>query len=205
MFREILGRLWGLVALAIGLAIGVWALRASFGQGEWIALSALIPAAGFALYGVGKLFPGQPPPLPIETDDPLMKEAFDRAKREWRRFERGLAEGKREALIKYPMKTGYGDNEHVWAVAHSIDDGHVVATLASQPVGEDVELKNERQRIRIEDVEDWLLIEDGGRMEGGFTQIAMAKIYQRDKGYVPYAIRKTLPDMVDLNDPTLGA
>ncbi|MDX1508401.1 MAG: DUF2314 domain-containing protein [Woeseiaceae bacterium] len=205
MIREILGRLWGLLALAVGLALGFWALRAAFGMGEWSKLFALIPAAVFALYGLGRMFPGQPPPLPIETDDPLMKEAFDRAKREWRRFERGLAEGKREALIKHPMKTGYGDNEHVWAVAHSIDDGHVVATLASQPVGDEAEIKNERQRIRIEDVEDWLLIEDGGRMEGGFTQIAMAKIYKRDKGYVPYAIRKTLPDMADLNDPTLQA
>lgn len=203
MVREILGRLWGVVAFSLGLVMGFWALRASFGLGDWSALFALIPSAGFTFYGLGKTFPGQPPPMPIETDDPLMKEAFDRAKREWRRFERGLAEGRREALIKYPLKTGYGDNEHVWAVAHSIDQGHVVATLASQPVGDDIQLRNERQRIRIEDVEDWILMEDSGRMEGGFTQIAMAKIYKRDKGYVPYAIRKSLPDLADLNDPTL--
>ena len=203
MIREIFSRLWGVVALGLGLVMGFWALKASFGMGEWSTLFALIPAAGFSFYGLGKIFPGQPPPMPIETDDPLMKEAFDRARREWHRFERGLAEGRREALIKYPMKTGYGDNEHVWAVAHAIDNGHVVATLASQPVGDEVELKNERQRIRIEEIEDWLLIEDKGRMEGGFTQIAMAKIYKRDKGYVPYAIRKTLPNMADLNDLSL--
>ena len=81
----------------------------------------------------------------------------------------------------------------------------VIATLASAPVGDDAELKNERQRIRITDVEDWLLIDDSGRMEGGFTQIAMAKIYRRDNGHVPYAIRKSLPDMADLNDPSLLA
>ena len=203
MIREILGRLWGFVALGVGLGLAFFSLKFAFGDGEWSMLFALIPAALFSLYGLGRVFPGQPPPIPIETDDPLMKEAFDRAKREWHRFERGLAEGKREAFIKYPMKTGFGDNEHVWAIAHAIDNGHVVSTLASQPVGDDVELKNERQRIRIEDVEDWMLMEDSGRMEGGFTQIAMAKIYKRDKGYVPYAIRKTLPDMADLNDPTL--
>ena len=205
MIREVLSRAWGVVVLLVGLALVFWGLYASFRLGEWSKLLALLPGGGLVLFGLGKLFPGEPPPIPIETGDPIMEQAMQQARREWHRFERGLAEGKREALVKFPLKTGFGDNEHVWAVAHSIDNGEVVASIASEIVGDEAEVKNERQRVPVSEIEDWLLVDDGGRMEGGFTQIAMAKIYQRDKGYVPYAIRQTLPNMVDLNDPTLQA
>ena len=203
MIREILGRLWGVVALLVGLGFVWWALYASFRLGEWGTLFALVPGAGFVLYGLGKMFPGQPPPIPIETGEPLMEEAIQRARREWRRFERGLAEGKREALVKYPLKTGFGDNEHVWAIAHAIDNGEVVTSLSSEIVGNEVDVKVERQRIPVSEIEDWLLLDVSGRMEGGFTQIAMAKIYKRDRGYVPYAIRKGLPNFADLIDREL--
>jgi uncharacterized protein YegJ (DUF2314 family) len=131
-----------------------------------------------------------------------MAAAMEQARREFRRFKAGLAEGRKEALVKYAMQTGYGDNEHVWAIAHSFDKGSVVTSLASEPVG-DVDVKAERNRIAESDIEDWLLIDNENRMEGGFTQIAMAKIYKRDKGYVPYAIRKGLGQFVDLKDPDL--
>ena len=205
MIREVLSRVWGAVVLLVGLALVFWALYASFRLGEWSKLLALVPGGGLVLFGLGKIFPGEPPPIPIETGDPIMEQAMQQAQREWRRFERGLAEGKREALVKFPLKTGFGDNEHVWAVAHSIDNGEVVASIASEIVGDEADVKNERQRVPVSQIEDWLLVDDSGRMEGGFTQIAMAKIYKRDKGYVPYAIRQTLPNMVDLNDPTLQA
>jgi len=203
VIREILGRLWGVVALLVGLGFVWWALYASFRLGEWGKLFALVPGAGFVSYGLGRMFPGQPPPIPIETGEPLMEEAIQLARREWRRFERGLAEGKREALVKFPLKTGFCDNEHVWAVAHSIDNGEVVTSIASEIVGDEVDVKTERQRIPASEIEDWLLLDDSGRMEGGFTQIAMARIFKRDRGYVPYAIRKGLPNFADLSDPEL--
>ena len=70
-------------------------------------------------------------------------------------------------------------------------------------MGDEVDVKTERQRIPVSEIEDWLLLDVNGRMEGGFTQIAMAKIYKRDRGYVPYAIRKGLPNFADLIDPEL--
>lgn len=156
-----------------------------------------------ALHGLGRAYPGQPPPLAIETGEPLMETAIESAQAALDRFKAGLAEGKREALVKYAMKTGYADNEHVWAVAHTVDGDDVVTTLMSEPVGSDADVNNERTRVPLGDVEDWLLIDSTGRMEGGFTQIAMAKIFNRDHGYVPYAIRKGLPNFADLDDSTL--
>ena len=203
MIREIISRLFGAVLLLAGLAMLGWGLRAAFGHGEWSALGLAVFAVFVGLYGLGRLFPGQPPPLPIETGDPLMAAAIERARREMHRFKAGLAEGRREALVKYAMQTGFGDNEHVWAVAHTVDSDAVIVTLMSEPVGDSAEVKNERIRVPLAEVEDWLLIDDGGRMEGGFTQIAMAKIYKRAKGYVPYAIRKGLPNFADLDDPEL--
>lgn len=203
MMREILGRAFGASLVLFGLTLVILGIWAAWEDGRWSYLGGSALGAFFLLHGLGRLFPGQPPPLPIETGDPVMAAAMDRARREFRRFAAGLAEGKREALVKYAMKTGYGDNEHVWAIAHAIDSDEVVTSLASEPVGADADVGPERKRIRVADVEDWLLIDAGGRMEGGFTQIAMAKIYKRDKGYVPYAIRKGLPNFADLDDQSL--
>lgn len=203
VIREIISRLFGVLLIVAGLAMVGWGLREAFGRGQWSALGFAVLGVFVGFYGLGRAFPGQPPPLPIETGDPLMEAAIQRARREMNRFKAGLAEGRREALIKYALKTGFGDNEHVWAVAHSIDDDAVIVTLMSEPVGDDAEIKNERTRVSLAEVEDWLLIDDNGRMEGGFTQIAMAKIYKRVKGYVPYAIRKGLPNFADLDDPEL--
>lgn len=203
MYRETLSRLFGALLLVAGLAlvvVGVWIAwkDRSFGY-----LGASLFGVFVAMHGISRAFPGQPPPLPIATGDPIMAAAMERARREFRRFARGLAEGRREALVKYAMKTGYGDNEHVWAIAHTLEGDEIVTSLASQPVGADADTSLERRRIKKADVEDWLLIDADGRIEGGFTQIAMAKIYKRDEGYVPYAIRKSLTDMTDLDDRSL--
>ena len=202
MMREILSRAVGGLLVLTGLGLIVAGLWLAINEGSWKPLGACVFGAFVGFYGLARLFPGQPPPLPIETGDPLMEAAFDRARREFARFESGLSEGRREALIKYAMKTGYGDNEHVWALAHSIDRGEVVTSLVTETVGESP-LGNERHRVPKAEVEDWVLIDDSGRTEGGFTQIAMAKIYMRDKGYVPWAVRKSLADFTDLDDPSL--
>lgn len=202
MIREIFSRLFGLIMLLFGLALLVGGIWAAITDRKWSYLGGSALGVFIGLHGIGRLFPGQPPPLAIETGDPIMTVAMEQAQREFTRFKAGLQEGKKEALVKYALETGYGEKEHVWAVAHSIDDGAVICTLASEPVG-DVEVKTERTRVAKSDVEDWLLVDDQGTMEGGFTQIAMAKIYKRDKGYVPYSIRKSLNQFKDLNDPNL--
>lgn len=203
MIREILGRLLGVVILVAGLAMLGWGLYAAFSLGHWSRIIASVFGVFVALHGLGRAFPGQPPPLPIETDEPLMTAAMEQAQRELHRFKAGLAEGRRQALVKYAMKTGFGENEHVWAMAHAFDGGDVVTSLMSEPVGGDGDATSERSKTAEADIEDWLLVDDSGRMEGGFTQIAMAKIYKRDKGYVPYSIRKGLPNFADLDDPEL--
>jgi len=203
VIREILGRLFGVALLLVGLGLVGWGLGAAFSNGEWSKLLASVVGVFLALHGLGRAFPGQPPPLAIETGEPLMESAIQTAQATLDRFKSGLAEGKREALVKYAMKTGYADNEHVWAVAHTVDGDNVVTTLMSEPVGGDADVSNERTRVPLADVEDWLLVDGSGRMEGGFTQIAMAKVFKRDRGYVPYAIRKGLPNFADLDDPAL--
>ncbi len=205
MMREFMSRAFGGLLLVVGLGLIVAGLWMAINDGRWKHLGASVFGIFVGLYGLARLFPGQPPPVPIEPGEPLMEAAFDRARREFARFEKGIAEGRKEALVKYAMKTGYGDNEHVWAVAHTIDRGEVVTSLVTQPVG-DVgapPANNERRRIPKREIEDWVLIDESGRTEGGFTQIAMAKIYKRDKGYVPWAIRKSLSDFVDVDDPSL--
>lgn len=202
MMREVLSRAFGGLLIVFGLALIVGGLWLAIEDSRWKPIGASVFGLFVVSFGLGRLFPGQPPPLPIETDDPLMAAAFERARREFPRFEKGVAEGRREALVKYAMKTGYGENEHVWAVAHSIDGNDVVTSLVTETVGE-APVGNERRRVSRNEVEDWVLVNESGRTEGGFTQIAMAKIYKREKGYVPWSIRKSLSDFADLDDPSL--
>ena len=203
MTREYLSRAFGAIVLLFGLAMIAGGLWAAISESRWKYLGACLFGFFLASFGISKLFPGQPPPIPIESNEPLMSAAIEQARREFKRFERGLAEGKREAMVKYAMKTGYGDQEHVWAIAHAIDSGAVITSLATEPVG-DIDVKIERTRIPVSEIEDWVLVDTDDRVEGGFTQIAMARIFQRDKGYVPYAIRKGLKNFADLNHPGLA-
>ena len=162
MIREILSRAFGAFLLTLGLSMIGLGLWRAISDGRWSYLGACVFGVFIAMYGIGRLFPGQPPPIPIETGEPLMEAAMERARREFDRFARGLAEGKREALVKYAIKTGYGENEHVWGIAHAIDDGAVVTSLMSEPVG-DADVKVERQRLPIDEVEDWILLDPDGR------------------------------------------
>ncbi len=202
MIREILSRTLGAVMIGLGLFLFYDVLSSMFSEWRWGYLLSLLAGVALGLFGLARLFPGQPP-LAIGNDEPLMDAAMERAQRELGRFKQGVAEGRKEALIKYAIKTGYGENEHVWAIAHAFDGDDVVTSLASQPVGQ-YDDKVERKRIPEKDIEDWILINDDESLEGGFTQIAMAKIYKRDKGYVPYAIKQGLSNFVDLDDPELA-
>lgn len=202
MTRELLTRGFGLALLAFAGWLLYRTAGSMFSDWEWRYALWIVASLVLALIGFGRLFPGQPPPLAIETGDPIMAAAMARAQRELDRFRKGVAEGRKNALVKYAMKTGYGENEHVWAIAHAFDGDEVVTSLASEPVGV-AEQTPGRRRIAAGDIEDWLLIDDDETMEGGFTQVAMARIYKRDKGYVPYAIRKGLGQFKDLDDADL--
>jgi uncharacterized protein YegJ (DUF2314 family) len=202
MFRETLQRSFGAFVALVSVVIVVTLAWAGFQNGNWSYAWAGLAAVGGFFYGIGQLFPGEAPPMPVTPGDPLMQKAIDDARRSMNRFRSALGEGRKDALVKYPLRTKGGGIEHVWAAAHSMDGTTVVTSLLSQPLGE-IEALDARQPVPVAEIEDWMLVDTEGRIEGAYTQIAMARIYKRDKGFVPYAVRMSLRDFADL--PSLDA
>lgn len=197
MWRENLSRAFGafvLVASVVVVGLTIWAI---YTTDRWSYLMIGFGGLVAALFGLGRLFPSVPPAMLVAPDEPLMSAAYDNARRDYRRFKRGLEEGRREAFVKYKLNIEPEEHEFVWALAHSIDKGSVIASLVSEPVA-DVDVPPERTRIPESEVLDWMLVDQEGRIEGGYSEIAMAKIYKRDTGYVPYAVRQHLKNFADL-------
>lgn len=138
--------------------------------------------------------------LAISKDEPIVQEYVELSKSEVSRFVEGLSNGLDEALIKFPHKFD-GEVEYVWGVAHSITNNDLIITsLASDPVGS---LNNEdyaRIQIPLDDIHDWMLINHEGEIKGGYSHIAMIKVYERDHGKVPKRYIKSLENFIDLKE-----
>lgn len=117
--------------------------------------------------------------LPVARSEPEMREAIARAQAELPRFLAGLAAGTKEAFVKYPMTTHGGTTEHVWGLAHCQEGQAVVVSLASEPVMAFDTEGDARERIALHAIEDWILTDRKGRAEGGYSHLAMVRVYRR--------------------------
>jgi uncharacterized protein YegJ (DUF2314 family) len=117
--------------------------------------------------------------MPIGRSEPEMREAIARAQADLPRFLAGLAAGTKEAFVKYPMSTRGGTTEHVWGVAHYQEGQDVVVSLASEPVMPFQDGYDARERVPLHEIEDWILTDRAGRAEGGYSHLAMVRVYRR--------------------------
>lgn len=108
-----------------------------------------------------------------------MQEAIAHAQAELPRFLAGLAAGSKEAFVKYPMATHGETTEHVWGVAHWQDGRDVIVSLMSEPVRTSEAEANARVRVPLDQIEDWIMTDRKGLAEGGYSHLAMVKIYRR--------------------------
>jgi len=134
--------------------------------------------------------------LPVDPDDPIMQEYIAISRNHLPRFINELAAGKLETYIKFPHS--FGDEiEHVWGLAHSCQNNEIITSIASDPVGEIQEKDMGRLKISYNDVEDWMLINEKGEIQGGYTMLAMAKIYEREYGKLPRRYINDLSSFLD--------
>ena len=139
--------------------------------------------------------------LPVDPDDPEMIACIRRSRSHIRRFKKGLADGAKQALVKYPIRTKNDGTEHVWGVAHSIDGQEVVVSLVNEPVDpiRDGEMEEPRSKVPLREIEDWMLIDKEGRCEGGYTHLALLKIYRRRHGRIPKTYLRDMEFFVDID------
>lgn len=141
--------------------------------------------------------------LVVDADEPLMLAQVRRAQQQLPRFLTGLEQGELEAYIKYPQAFA-DETEHLWALAHERRGEEIIVSLASEPLTAVDPALPARQRVRLDDIEDWMLIDSQGKTQGGYTVLAMAQIYQRDYGSLPAAYVRDLQDFSDFRWPEDG-
>lgn len=199
--REILSRSSGVVLIAIGIAVAIsliLSLIAMDGSPVWKSVVGLVMAIILMAIGWGRLFPNYYAPIPIDPEDLLMREAIEQARRELGRFQRGVSQGRKQSFAKFPLKLANGEVEHIWGIVHIVDDEAAHVSLANMPVHEP-QVKDPRFRVPLAEIEDWMLVDHTDLVEGGYTHLALARIYKRERGYVPRAMKKDLARFQDLD------
>jgi hypothetical protein len=197
-------RLLGISLISFALFFpSFWVTDYIFGAniGAALAFALVILVYPYLLSRVWKYYP----PIDvvaIDPDDEFNQACIARARKELYRLENGLAEGKKEAFVKYTIRVNEDSADHVWGLAHSIVDGSVVVTLVNEPVYEldGSEHTDLREKVPLSEVQDWMLMDKDGKCEGGYTHLAMVNAYKQAHGKVPKKYLKDLANFVDIHE-----
>lgn len=119
-----------------------------------------------------------------DPKDPIMLEQAAVSKREIRKFLKGIETGKLDAFVKISHEIK-GKNEQVWVRVISIDNNEVFAVLSIEPKLKIGKPKETSLQIPLDNIEDWTLITSRGEIYGGYSNLAIARIYERDHGRLP--------------------
>ena len=179
-----------------------WAAHYVFGPDVGVTLAFALTIIVYP-YLIAKVWRYYPPidVVAIEPDDEFTKQCIARAHEEFHRFEAGLSEGKKEAFVKFAIKSDDGV-DHVWGVAHCLHEGQVTVTLANDPVHKIDESQHQdlREKVPLSEIQDWMLMDKHGNCEGGYTHLAMVNAYRKEHGKVPQKYLKDLKNFVDLKE-----
>jgi uncharacterized protein YegJ (DUF2314 family) len=180
--------------LLFGAGSAVWLIPAYVALHPWFTSIVIVSAIALLTYlGVParllrriRRFPSVHDVL-VEPGDPDMARSIERSMSEFSRFEEGLADESKQAFVKFRVEIDAGQTEHIWGFAHAIEREFVA-----------VSLEEEEFDVPVAEVEDWLLIDEQGRREGGYTHLALARIYRKRYGTVPKEFLRELESFIDI-------
>lgn len=110
-----------------------------------------------------------PPVIPVYGDDPRLRAAVATARRRWRQFERAFENRQPHQAFCVKARIGHEDvAEFMWISVTGMENGWVYGILDNDPIELKTVRCGDRLRVRIGDVNDWLII-DGNSAIGGFT------------------------------------
>jgi hypothetical protein len=141
--REVLSRSVGVVLMLIAAAAAVGLvlfIGSAAGDFEWKHNGGFIACVSLAALGWSLLFPSYYAPILVDHDDPVMKASMEQARRELVRLRRGIDEGRKQAFIKFPLKSAEGETEHIWGMVHLLTGEMAQVSLANEPVHGHAEL-----------------------------------------------------------------
>jgi len=123
-------------------------------------------------------------PLQISPEDPLMQDATEKARAGLARFRELLAGGHGAAAVKFPLATGSGNTEHVWADVLEQENDRVKVRVITPPVSHSGQLERVYTKS-LDEIEDWQVSFPDGKIEGGYTMRVMFKRGREQWGKLP--------------------
>ena len=124
------------------------------------------------------------PPLVIDENDPLMKEAVQQAKRSIPEFRELYRQRPQQANVKVPLKTSSGVTEFLWAEVLALEGDTLKVRLLTPPVSHTGQLER-LQTYNVQDLVDWSVEMDDSRKQGGYTMRVMFKRGREQWGDLP--------------------
>lgn len=124
------------------------------------------------------------PPLSVDENDSLMIEAIKTAKQHLPDFIFLFDNNKSNSQVKVPFKSSTGQIEFLWAEPLRIVETNIEVRLLTPPVTHDGKV-NRVQTYALNDLIDWAVFLENGKIKGGYTMRVMFKIAKEKWGQLP--------------------
>jgi len=115
---------------------------------------------------------------PPDLKCPELERSIEKAKESVPTFLTEVEKGIDGAFIKYPLNTPQGLIEHIWAYVHFYKDGFFNVSLANTPEDEEADTEG-RRNVPLDEIEDWQIMQQDGRIRGAYSLIALFEYRQR--------------------------
>ena len=119
------------------------------------------------------------PIVEVLPDDPLMKQAVEKARQSWPQFVAAFEAGAgKNFAVKAPV-THADNTEFIWIAVTSIEGERIYGELGNEP-GNLGSLKlGSKVSVQVADLNDWCYTDPQGNLTGGFTIEAVQKASRR--------------------------
>lgn len=121
------------------------------------------------------------PVVQVSDDDPRMKAAVAKARKDWPAFVAAYETGAGEGFsIKAPVSHG-GNTEFIWITVTAIEGERVYGELANDPADLGPLKLGSKVWVKVSRLNDWIYVDPAGNPVGAFTMAAMQKAAKRGK------------------------
>jgi uncharacterized protein YegJ (DUF2314 family) len=118
---------------------------------------------------------------PVDPKDPLMIAAKQKAISELPQFERLFAERPNDSMIKFAFQTDKGETEFLWGDLLELSETEAKVFLRTPPIDHSAPMDRE-MRVPREAIVDWQVEFSDGTLRGGYSNLALFKIFEREEG-----------------------
>jgi uncharacterized protein YegJ (DUF2314 family) len=116
------------------------------------------------------------PVTAVSSNDALMKAAVEESRRRWPEFVRAF-ENRSQGQM-FSIKAPFSDTNHtefMWVTVTGIENDVIYGTLDSDPVNVTSVKADERVKVRLSDLNDWIYMEEKTVIGGFTTKVLMRK------------------------------